>query len=335
MISTFAISIFLALYFSKSYSVDARPDNNNQKEAERLLRQAEELTDIRSSGSHAFRLATRVKLFDEKGQSRDGTYDLLWKSPTDWQDKLRIGDFSQVRTAAVDKLFVSRGTSSLSLEDFQLLKLLEFPNLLRFSPDAKAQKLRERTRNGLRERTVEVALPERSPWKVISMDVSSPTPTRVEYRNSHFGYQFENYIAFNGHQFPRTLTEFDSNKPLIQVQVQELTDATIDESPSTPSPDAHWFHWCLRPEPATLLDAGKVRPNPWPVGNGALKSPVDIYGVIGTDGKWHNLAVVKSAGKRVDSFWMDRILQERFSPAKCGEVLVEQESVMEFQWQSP
>ena len=271
-----------------------------------------------------------MKLFDEKGQPREGTYDLLWKSPTDWQDKLSIGDFSQVRTATVDKLFVSRSTPSLSLEGFQLLKLLEFPSFLRFSPDAKAQKLRERTRNGLRERTIEVALPEQSPWKVISLDVSSPTPTRVEYKNSHFGYQFENYVAFNGHQFPRTLTEFDSNKPLIQVQVQELTDATIDESSFNPSPDARWLHWCSHPEHATPLDAGKVRSIPWPLRNGALERHVAIYGVIGTDGRWHNLAVVKSAGKEVDSYWMDGMLQERFSPARCGEVLVEQESVMEF-----
>ena len=43
MISMLAISAFLALYFSKSYSVDATRDNDSQMEAEKLLRQAEEL----------------------------------------------------------------------------------------------------------------------------------------------------------------------------------------------------------------------------------------------------------------------------------------------------
>jgi hypothetical protein len=295
------ISVFLALYFSGPLSAEATADNDDRAGAEKLLQQAEELTDIRASESHAFRLVARVRLFDEKGQTREGTYDLLWKSPTTWQDELRFADFSQVRIADVDKLFVSRKTPSLPLEVFQLLKLLDFPNLLRFSPEAKAQKLRERTRNGSHERTLEIALPGRSPWKIISLDGSSPIPIRVEYKGSHFGYQFENYVAFNGHQYPRSLIEFDSNKSLIQVQVQELTDATLDASSLVPPQDARWLRWCLHPDPARRvdLDPFKVTPIPGPLRGGALEHPVAIYGVIGTDGKWHNLAVVKSAGKEL------------------------------------
>jgi hypothetical protein len=330
--SLLVTSALVPLYFFRSWSAEATAENDNQVEAEKLLQQAEELTDIRSSGSHAFRLAARVSLFDEKGQTREGTYDLLWKSQTAWQDELRFADFSQVRSAHVDKLFVSRKKPRLTLEVFQLLKLLDFPNLLRFGTEAKAQKLRERTRNGSRERILEIALPGRSPWKIISLDLSSPIPIRVEYKGSHFGYQFENYAAFNVHQYPRTLIEFDSNKPLIQVQVQELTEATLDVSSLLPPQDARWVRWCVHPEPARRLDLDpfKVTPIPGPLRGGALEHPVAIYGVIGTDGQWHNLAVVKSAGKEVDSYWMNQMPQERFSPAKCGDVPVEQESVMEF-----
>jgi hypothetical protein len=330
--SLLVISPLLALYFFRPWSAAATAENDNQVEAEKLLQQAEELTDIRSSGSHEFRLAARVTLFDEKGQTREGTYDLLWKSQTAWQDELRFADFSQVRSAHVDKLFVSRKTPRLTLEAFQLLKLLDFPNLLRFSSEAKAQKLRERTRNGSRERTLEIALPGRSSWKIISLDVSSPIPIRVEFKGSHIGYQFENYVAFNGHQFPRTLIEFDSSKPLIQVQIQELTEATLDVSSLLPPQDARWLRWCAHPEPARRsdLDPFKVTPIPGPLRGGALEHPVAIYGVIGIDGQWHNLAVVKSAGKEVDSYWINEMLQEHFSPAKCGDVPVEQESVREF-----
>ncbi len=333
VISGLLISVFLAFYFSSLWSAEATANNDSQAEAEKLLQQAEELTDIRSSGSRAFHLATLVKLFDDKGKAREGTYDLLWKSPTVWRDELKFADFSQVRIAAADKLFVNRNPRSLSLEVFQLLKLLEFPNLLRISPEAKAQKLRERTRNGSRDRTIELAFPGQSAWKIISLDGSSPIPTRVEYKGSHFGYQFENYVAFNGHQYPRTLVEFNSNKPLIQVQVQGLTEAILDEASSfVPPPEARWLHWCPHPEHAkpVNVDWGKEHPIPEPLRGGALEHPVAIYGVIGTDGQWHNVAVVRSAGKEVDSYWINEMLQERFSPAKCGEVPVEQESVQEY-----
>jgi hypothetical protein len=77
------------------------------------------------------------------------------------------------------------------------------------------------------------------------------------------------------------------------------------------------------------LDPGKALSIPWTLRDGALRHPVAIYGVVGTDGKWHKLAIVKSAGKEADSFWMNEMLQERLSPARCGEVPIEQESVVE------
>ena len=328
--SMLGIAVFLVFCSSGPFSREVIADNDNQADAEKLLREAEEFTDIRATGSHAFHMAAHVKVFDEKAQVTEGTYSLVWKGPTDWQDKLQLGTFSQERTDVVDKLFISRSATSFTLEISHLLKLLDFPGILRFSPDAKAQKLHNRIRNGSREREIELALPGRSAWKTIFLVESSATPTRVEYKGSHFGYRFENYEPFDGHQFPHLLVEFDSDKPLIQIQVQELIEATTDDSTIAPSPNARWYLWCPHPKPITSLDAGKVFPIPWPLRGEPMKRPVAIYGVEGTDGKWHNLAVVKSGGKEVDEYWMDVMRQQRFSPASCGDIPVVHESVMEF-----
>lgn len=324
------IAVFLVFCFSGPYSGEAIADKDNQADAEKLLREAEELTDIRATGSHAFHMEARVTIFDENAQITEGTYSLVWKGPIDWQDKLQLGTFSQERTAVVDKLFVSRSASSFTLEVSHLLKLLDFPGLLRFTPDAKAQKLRDSVRNGSREREIELALPGHSAWKTIFLNESSPIPARVGYKGSHFGYRFENYEPFSGHQFPRLLTEFDAKSPLIQIQVQELIEATMDESKFAPSPNARWYPWCPHPKPSTSLDAGKVLRIPWPLRGDPIRRPVAIYGVEGTDGKWHNLAVVKSGGKEVDEYWMEIMRQERFSPASCGNITVIHETVREF-----
>jgi hypothetical protein len=333
--SILGISIFLVICFFRALSGEVMADNDGQVEAEKLLRQAEELTDIRATGSHAFRLVARVNVSGEKTQQTEGTYSLVWKGPTDWQDKLQLGDFSQERTAVDNKLFINRSTTSFTLEVYHLLKLLEFPDLLRFSSDAKGQKLREKIKDGSREREIELALPGRPAWKTISFSESSPTPTLVEYKGSHFGYRFDSYAAFSGHQFPRLLAEFDSNKRLIQVQVQELAEttigeATISDSTIAPSAEAHWYLWCPHPISMSSLDQGKVFPIPWPLRQGALERPVAIYGVVGTDGKWHNLTVVKSGGKEVDEYWLDVMRQQRFSPARCQEIPVLNELVREF-----
>jgi hypothetical protein len=139
--SMIGIAAFLVFCFSGLSSRDVIADNDNHADAETLLREAEEFTDIRVAGSHAFHMAARVKVFDEKAQVTEGTYSLVWKGPTDWQDKLQLETFSQERTAVVDKLFVDRSAPSFTLEVSHLLKLLDFPGLLRFSPDANAQKL--------------------------------------------------------------------------------------------------------------------------------------------------------------------------------------------------
>jgi hypothetical protein len=112
--------------------------------------------------------------------------------------------------------------------------------------------------------------------------------------------------------------------------VQELTEATVDDSKFAPSPNARWYSWCPHPKAMTSLDTGKVFPIPWALRGDAIKRPVAIYGVVGTDGEWHNLAVVKSGGKEVDEYWMEVMRQQRFSPASCGNIPVLHESVMEF-----
>jgi hypothetical protein len=328
--SMLGISVFLVVCYFRALSGEVMADDDGQGEAEKLLRQAEELTDIRATGSRAFHLVARVNVSDEKAQQTEGTYSLVWKAPTDWQDKLKLGDFSQERTAVADKLFINRSTTSFTLEVYQLLKLLEFPDLLRFSSDAKGQKLREKMKDGSRERAIELALPGHPAWKTISFNESSPTPTLVEYKGSHFGYRFDSYAAFGGHQFPRLLAEFDSNKRLIQVQVQELAEVTIGDSTIAPSSEARWYLWCPHPKSMSSLDQAKVFPIPWPLRQGALERPVAIYGVVGTDGKWHNLTVVKSGGKEVDEYWLDVMRQQRFSPARCQEIPVLNELVREF-----
>lgn len=326
--------ITLALWALPSSVLSAIPSQKDDgDEAEKLLRQAEELTDIRSPESHPFHLIARVRIFGEKGQTQEGTYDLQWKSPTAWRDEIHTADFSQVRVANDDKLFVSRKPTGLNLEMFQLLKLLEFPDLIRFSPEAVGTKLAMKAIEGSRKRVLEIAYPGHAAEKVLVLELGFPLPERLEYkRNKRFAYEFRDFFEFSGHQFPHNLIQLDSNKPQLEVEVQELTEMTIDPSFLVPAPGARWFHWCPHPQHAKRIDdyRGKVYSIPWPLRNGAMERPVAIYGIVGIDGNWHDLEIVKSAGKETDSFWMGILSQERYSPATCGANPVAQEFVRRF-----
>jgi hypothetical protein len=333
MKSLLALVFSTLLVFSCSLLAVARPQKDEGDEAEKLLTQAEELTDIRSPGSHSFHLTATVRIFSEKGQTQEATYDLRWKAPTAWRDELRSADFSQVRVANDDKLFVKRKPTSLTLEMFQLLKLLEFPDVIRFSPEAAGKKLEIKASRGSRKRVLEIAYPGYAAEKVLLLDSEAPLPERLEYkRNKHFAYEFRDFVEFSGHQFPRNLIQLDSDKPQLEVKVQELTESTVDPPSLIPAPGTPWFHWCQHPEHAKRTNDyhNKVYSIPWPLRNGAMERPVAIYGIIGIDGHLHDLEIVKSAGKETNSFWMGILAQERYSPATCGTNPVAQEFVRKF-----
>src|SRR5215469_12489283 len=170
----------LVLWTLSSSAVTAAPSQKDDAdEAEKLLRQAEELTDIRMPGNHSFHLAARVRIHGEKDQTQEVTYDLQWKTPTAWRDELRSVDFSQVRVANEDKLFVSRKPTSLTLEMFQLLKLLEFPDVIRFSPEAVGKKLEIKSSKGSKKRVLEIGYPGYAAQKALLLDSEAPLPERL------------------------------------------------------------------------------------------------------------------------------------------------------------
>jgi hypothetical protein len=233
-------SILLRLILVVGLCSSTMGQSDNHAEAEKLMKQSEELADIRSPGSHAFLLQARVKLFDEKGHANEGSYRLAWKAPDDWQDELTPTDFRQVRTAKVDKLFYSRSTRGLRPDVFHLLGLLEYPGHFDFR-EPKRLKLRDKSENGVAERIVEYS-PEGQSWKV-TYDAKSPIVLRVEYSVHSVAYEYSDYVTFDQHQFPRLVKKSSRNKPLIEIQIQKLEEVDI-KTYLTPPSDSRYLQWC-------------------------------------------------------------------------------------------
>jgi hypothetical protein len=130
---------------------------------------------------------------------------------------------------------------------FQLLKLFEFPDVIRFSPEATGKKLEIKVSRGSKKRVLEIAYPGHAAEKVLLLDSEAPLPERLEYkRNKHFAYEFRDFLDFSGHQFPRNLIQLDSDKPKLEVKVQELTESTVDPSSLIPAPIAITVRECIR-----------------------------------------------------------------------------------------
>lgn len=56
--------------------------DDDRAEAEKLLQQVRDRTDIRSPGSPPFRLVATIQILGDKEKIIEGTYNLLWQGPT-------------------------------------------------------------------------------------------------------------------------------------------------------------------------------------------------------------------------------------------------------------
>jgi hypothetical protein len=296
--------------------------NNKQVEAEKIRRSAYELTNIRSLGSLPFHLLAHVEVFDEKNQQKEGSYSLFWKSPGSWREDIILPDFFQIRIAEENKIWLNRNVPYLTQEAFQLMLLMEFPDILRLKKDTRAENWRSD------KRRLEISL-EGLAGYTVQLDSTSTSPTQVEVYGVDAAYQFQDYAPFGTHNFPRTIIKTIGKRDFLKVHVLELTEApSIETAQVTHSPNALWFHWCSDADPPKYQRTPMPRPAR-PNLSLLRKKDVAIYGVIGPDGRWHNLKVLKSGGPEVDTYWLNVLARQLYFPANCGGKPVETEIVRE------
>lgn len=301
---------------------------SKNSEAEKLLERAEQMTDIRSAGSSPFHLAARLRTYDEKGVATDGSYDLHWKSPGIWRDEIKMPGFVQTRVAATDRIYILREPRWLPLEVYNLRKLLEFPRSIRWSSEAVGTKVREKTKGTQRELSIEIRY-EGDPWKRLFLNPDSGLPIRVEYIGERVEHHFDDFAEFGGHFFPRVLTEIESKRPIMEVRLTELATEDPNGANFVAPEGAGWMRWCPDIIPAKPSKRDEAFALPSGIHGDALRRHVTIDGIIGPDGQWENLVVVKSAGKEIDEMWLSMLRRQRYFPARCGDTPVEQEMVQD------
>jgi hypothetical protein len=314
--------------------------DKSRPQAEKLLTDAEKLTDIRLPGSTPFRLKAHFLGNMDKGQTYEATYLLEWNSPTSWRDEFKATDFEEVRVAHGDRLLISRHPSTPVAELFRLHELIDFPVYFELAPSLKVEKLSERQTQGTQQRVVDVSVRGR-PWTKVYLDSSQPLVNRIEMKGALSGpqypfndfestWEFEDYREFHEHQFPRKLSFRNSSSLEARIEVLELVDADSHAAEFDPPADAHWIHWCPHPQPPKYTrteDRLPLLPPPqFRAGGPAVHA--QIYGIIATDGLWHNLTVLKSGGESVDSYFLKQLTAEKFTPAHCGDTPVEFENVL-------
>ena len=303
-------------FFSLLFIVIA-PLTGHDSDATRNLLLRAQLADARSAGRVTFRLKATFATFNDDKQIGTGTYELSWAAPDKWREKISTEDFNQLRIKDGDGIWESRQPAYQSLRVWQLVQALAFSNRLSLWKDESVGSIKTKQRNGVAERCVEVKLSGAKLRDLCFNDASELVSEH--YIPSDRTYEFTNYSKIGAKTFPREIRVYDGKKLATQFSVTEIEqNPPIDASAFVRPPDAKWRNWCANPEPAIPLPiVVNHPPHDW---------HATLFGTIGTDGRWHDLYILESAGIKADASVLDELKGVRFKPATCDGVPVTAET---------
>jgi hypothetical protein len=285
-----------------------------QTPSETLIEQARTATDIRAAGKPPFCLIAHFQVLED-GVQLQGKYTLTWEGPTTWRAETSLPNFSDIRIANGNKLWISRQPAYFTPQIDVLWSMLNFPAASFPGKPNNLSKIKTKNEDGTDYRMIE-ATEEGHKMYQMYFDSSAPL-LRQETYGGGLKRLFEDYSLFDKTEFPRTLTEVSNHKPIVRVEVQQLADARpLPTDLLVPPAGARWMPWC--PQPDGLKFEGYTRPiPPLPIDVAGSGHSAYIYGVIGPDGRWHNLTVVRSGGRDFDSYFLNMLSAQRYSPAMC------------------
>jgi len=206
---------------------------------------------------------------------------------------------------------------------------MEFPEHIRLLGNEHAGVVRESELNGIRVHCFDVKAGHLE-VKRVCLQRDSDIPVRVDYHglNGGGGFQYEDSIPFGKHEYPRVIQDFDKN-PILEFRVEELTMMGAGEPEAfLVPPGARSYRWCPHQTQAEPL--GKTVPISPEIASKIRGERALIYGVIGSDGQWHDLAVVESSGRVSESTWFSFVRNQRFRPAQCGGIPIDTERLTKF-----
>ena len=303
-------------------------EDEQQEQAREILAHAAEISDIRSPGVPPFRMRARIRILLSDDKPLEGTYLLLWNSPTQWREEILFPGYRRIRVGGEGKYWQQRTLDHEPLRSFQFTRTLDFPLLLRLGPHDTLGKTTDKKHHGTPVKCVEVVRRE-TYFRRICLDAGTGRLVRQESHAGETEGEYSEYIPWGDKVFPGVLRTMEENKQVVEMRIEEIS-ANPNSDPATYAPpsEAQAWAWCNNPELGPLVD--KVPPRyPEQAKRGHVSGKVSIYAVIGTDGRLTNLRVVRSAGPVLDNASLEAVQRWRYKPTRCNGVAIREEVLID------
>lgn len=305
--------------------------SNKEAEGNSLVSRSDQLSDIRAEGSPAFRLRLRFKIIKEDGSAVDGTYLETWVSKTQWRRETTLGDFRRAEVASGKKIW--RLDSATAAPD-HLADILGYSSRLTFSNIGGSQQggrkvgaIEDQEIRGVSLRCVETDPDRRGARSALCFDkasgklVAELRPLQVGARIAAKTCIFSDYQKFGNRLVAKSYQCYEDGRLRLRAVAEVAMEPAPDPASFAPLEGAKESVNCLGPvTPGTLVD--RVSPKS-PLASTVRKSLVVINGVIGIDGKLHELKVTSSPDPDFDQAALEAVRQWKYKPYTCDGVPVE------------
>lgn len=290
-----------------------------------VLSQAADQVAIKSAKSPPFMLLAKVRLQDGK-KSVDGVYAIAW-APDHFRRVFRFPNFTETDVMVNGSIYRQRSTNTMPLMIYELDSLMD--SFLAIKPNPKS-KLRQIDKVPGNLNCVSV-LRDLSQTK-ICLASATLLPVSIDRTLESVGsdmlrehYEFGDYQAFGGKQFPRSLRFEGWNAKSINAQVDNLIKVeSFPPDEFVPPVGSTRMNFCEAPE-----KKGDVQPY---IGDAAVlrlrDTEIAMYFQVGPGGAVRSAEVVYSTNPVMNNEILNWFVGTHFPEKSCNGQAIEYETIV-------
>jgi TonB family protein len=286
---------------------------DKQKDAEALLKRAQEATDIRSDSSKPFRLRVRFHFAGELSSERaEVEYEETWRSADQWRREIRSPEFEQVEVGGKDKRWVLH---DLAAEPARMRYIREWAQISGFEAGEVA--LLTSAEGGGTGHCLTSYLKGIEQTLCFDPATGLLTHRKLGTEPGAMSCDYGDYKKFGEKTYPRTLSCSATLGFTIDGVVTDLAedDSSDDATRFAPLTGAREWPVCSWISPPRWLHSWG--PTPWSL-RAPLAKGVGVSFTVEVDGKPANITTVKSVGKHSDVAAVGIVKGWKFKPATCS-----------------
>lgn len=344
------VAFVLAPLCARAQSAPPAAANDAAATAQSPLDRAAEKTDLTAEKTPPYRLHAKITFHGLRTPFPPAEYTLLWADRQHWRSETRWPDVTAIEVASGDRIWrKDTDARRLALEAFNTV--LEFPDLLN-TDRSKVSGPQRKTISGTSADCFKItpvfpkprpAQPRRSvPWTHdVCLLPANGSPIQIKSKEVGTEYDFApgDYLVLGMKRFPSRIVhsykqgsievETDSLEPLDQASANAIT----------PPPGAAFLPWCRDEKLPRPLHFGGAPSFYSLIFIPDIDMAVPLYQISGVDytifdvtkdGTVKDVRAYNVHGSPVSESKLDKLRDSSFTPAVCGDKVIEAELVLAF-----